>query len=229
MTPVKGRFKVNGKAVKAVKGSWWQKCEVDVPDEAFVMDFVFSDGGHQYDNNNRADYHVACEGAEGSSRLSATKSASCTTSSSRSASSEKRAKERKERRDILRGIAKDKAAEVTRKQREHVLYVDPRAPARARRCASTTTQEHQPGRVQRGVHNRRLEQVDAPREHRPHQDGWPGGSVARLRRVYRPRRRVQDGLCLCVQAGGKGTFDNNNRLDYHVDIKGSVDKPRARS
>ena len=125
MTPVKGRFKVNGKAVKAVKGSWWQKCEVDVPDEAFVMDFVFSDGGHQYDNNNRADYHVACEGAEEILEVERyEKSAELYYQLvEERIVREKRAKERKERRDILRGIAKDKAAEVTRKQREHVLYV----------------------------------------------------------------------------------------------------------
>ena len=40
------------------------KAEIEVPDSAFVMDMVFSDGGHQYDNNNRADFHAAVEGAE---------------------------------------------------------------------------------------------------------------------------------------------------------------------
>ena len=56
MKEIKGRFKANGKAIKAVKGAWWQKAEIDVPDDAYVMDMVFSDGGQQYDNNNRADF-----------------------------------------------------------------------------------------------------------------------------------------------------------------------------
>ena len=90
MKEIKGRFKANGKAIKAVKGAWWQKAEIDVPDDAYVMDMVFSDGGQQYDNNNRADFHAAVR-RRGGARLNCwERASSCTTSSSRIAPSARR-------------------------------------------------------------------------------------------------------------------------------------------
>ena len=130
MKEVKGRFKVNGKPIKAVKGSWWQKAEIEVPDSAFVMDMVFSDGGHQYDNNNRADFHAAVEGAEETlenNRWQRAAELYYQLVEDRVIREEK-AKIRNERRAVLRKKSKAAAAEVTRKQREHVLYVDPPEP-----------------------------------------------------------------------------------------------------
>ena len=130
MKEVKGRFKVNGKPIKAMKGSWWQKAEIEVPESAFVMDIVFSDGGHQYDNNNRADFHAAVEGAEETLEQNRWQRAAelyYQLVEDRVIREEK-AKIRNERRAVLRKKSKAAAAEVTRKQREHVLYVDPPEP-----------------------------------------------------------------------------------------------------
>ena len=227
MTPVKGRFKVNGKAVKAVKGSWWQKCEVDIPEEAFVMDFVFSDGGHEYDNNNREDYHCACDGAEEILEVERyEKSADLYYQLVEDRIvREKRAKERKERRDFLRGIAKAKAAEVTRRQREHVLYVDPPEP----RAGQTVRVHYNPRNTNLAASNEVY--IIGGWNRWTHPDnigpikmvGQEGQSHVSAEFTV-PDDTFKMDFVFASKPDGKGAFDNNNRLDYHVDIKGGVDK-----
>jgi hypothetical protein len=39
-------------------GDWWLADDLDVPAEANVLDFVFSDGGGKFDNNKDKDYHT---------------------------------------------------------------------------------------------------------------------------------------------------------------------------
>ena len=227
MTPVKGRFKVNGKAVKAVKGSWWQKAQIDVPDEAFVMDFVFSDGGHQYDNNNRADYHVACEGAEEILEVERyEKSAELYYQLvEERIVREKRAKERKERRDVLRGIAKGKAAEVTRRQREHVLYVDPPEP----RAGQSVRVHYNPRNTNLAASNEVYiiggwNRWTHPETIGPIKMVGQEGQSHVSAEFTVPEDTFKMDFVFASKPDGKGIFDNNNRLDYHVDVKGGIDK-----
>ncbi|GAB2298877.1 Soluble starch synthase 3, chloroplastic/amyloplastic [Dionaea muscipula] len=44
-----------------LNGDWWS-CQIHVPEQAFVIDFVFFNGKNVYDNNDRKDFHVLVEG-----------------------------------------------------------------------------------------------------------------------------------------------------------------------
>ena len=227
MKEVKGRFKVNGKPIKAVKGSWWQKAEVDVPEEAFVMDMVFSDGGHQYDNNNRADFHAAVEGAEEALELHMWERASelyYQLVDDRVIREEK-AKIRNERRAVLRKKSKAAAAEVTRRQREHVLYVDPPEP----RAGQTVRVHYNPNNTNLATANEVYiiggwnrwthAETIGPIKMEPNEQG--GSHVSCEFTV--PTDAFKMDFVFASKPNGKGLFDNNNRLDYHVPIKGGLD------
>jgi starch synthase len=227
MKEVKGRFKVNGVAVKAVKGSWWQKAEVDVSEDAFVMDFVFSDGGNNYDNNNRADYHAALKGAE-----KTLETARFTQSSElyhklvdERIERDKRTKVRNERRAIIKKKSKAEAAEVTRKQREHVLYVDPPDP----RAGDTVRVHYNPtntsltaanevyiiGGWNRWTHAENIGPIKmVGAENSAHVSA----------EFTIPMDAYKMDFVFASSATGKGDFDNNNKLDYHVPIVGGVNK-----
>ncbi|GAB2259734.1 hypothetical protein Droror1_Dr00010589 [Drosera rotundifolia] len=43
-------------------GDWWS-CQIRVPEQAFVIDFVFFNGKNVYDNNDGKDFHIALEGS----------------------------------------------------------------------------------------------------------------------------------------------------------------------
>ncbi|KAL9255092.1 Soluble starch synthase 3, chloroplastic/amyloplastic-like protein [Drosera capensis] len=42
-------------------GDWWS-CQIRVPEEAYIIDFVFFNGRNVYDNNDGKDFHIALEG-----------------------------------------------------------------------------------------------------------------------------------------------------------------------
>jgi len=228
MKEIKGRFKANGKAIKAVKGAWWQKAEIDVPDDAYVMDMVFSDGGQQYDNNNRADFHAAVDGAEEALELNRWERASELYYQlvEDRAQREKIAKIRAERRAVLRKKSKAEAAEVTRRQREHVLYVDPPEP----RAGQTVRVHYNPqntnlasanevyiiGGWNRWTHPETI----GPIKMEPNDQG--GSHVSAEFTV--PEDAFKMDFVFASKPNGKGIFDNNNRLDYHVTIKGGINK-----
>ena len=227
MKEVKGRFKVNGKPIKAMKGSWWQKAEIEVPESAFVMDMVFSDGGHQYDNNNRADFHAAVEGAEETLELKRWQRASelyYQLVEDRVIREEK-AKIRNERRAVLRKKSKEAAAEVTRRQREHVLYVDPPEP----RAGQTVRVHYNPSNTNLATANEVYiiggwnrwthAETIGPIKMEPNEQG--GQHVSCEFTV--PTDAYKMDFVFASKPNGKGIFDNNNRLDYHVSIKGGVD------
>lgn len=227
MKEVKGRFKVNGKPIKAVKGSWWQKAEIEVPDSAFVMDMVFSDGGHQYDNNNRADFHAAVEGAEETlenNRWQRAAELYYQLVEDRVIREEK-AKIRNERRAVLRKKSKAAAAEVTRKQREHVLYVDPPEP----RAGQTVRVHYNPNNTNLATANEVYiiggwnrwthAETIGPIKMEPSEQG--GQHVSCEFTV--PSDAFKMDFVFASKPNGKGIFDNNNRLDYHVPIKGGID------
>ena len=227
MKEVKGRFKANGKAIKAVKGSWWQKATIDVPEDAYVMDIVFSDGGSEYDNNNRADFHAACDGAEEALELSRWERASemyYQLVEDRIVREEK-AKIRDERRAVLRKKSKAAAAEVTRKQREHVLFVDPPEP----RAGQTVTVHYNPNNTNLASANEVYIVGGWNRWTHPETIGpikmeaaENGGQHVSAEFTV-PTDAFKMDFVFASKPNGKGMFDNNNRLDYHVPIKGGVD------
>lgn len=226
MKEVKARFKVNGKPIKAVKGSWWQKAEIDVPEEAFVVDIVFSDGGSQYDNNNRADFHAAVEGAEESLEINRWGRASDLYYQlvDDRVIREEKAKIRNDRRAILRKKSKGIADEVTRRQREHVLYVDPPDP----RAGQTVRVHYNPSNTNLktanevyiiGGWNRWTHaETIGPIKMEPNEAG--GQHVSCEFTV--PADAYKMDFVFASKPNGKGLFDNNNRLDYHVPIKGGM-------
>jgi len=227
MQPVKGRFKVLGKPVKAVKGSWWQKATVDVPDDAFVMDFVFSDGGSEYDNNNRADYHVPIDGAEEQLDVQRYRQAVELYHDlvEERFVREKKAAIRKERRDKIRMKSKAAAAEVTRKQREHVLFVDPPQPLAgetvrvhynpSNTCMKTAAEVYIVGGWNRWSHIENIGPIKMERS-----DPTQTHVVAEFQV---PADAYKMDFVFASSPDGTGMFDNNNRLDYHVPIKGGKD------
>ena len=226
MKEVKGRFKVNGKPIKAVKGSWWQKAEIEVPDSAFVMDMVFSDGGHQYDNNNRADFHAAVEGAEETlenNRWQRAAELYYQLVEDRVIREEK-AKIRNERRAVLRKKSKAAAAEVTRKQREHVLSSIPEPWA-----GQTVTVHYNPNNTNLASANEVYIVGGWNRWTHPETIGpikmeaaENGGQHVSAEFTV-PTDAFKMDFVFASKPNGKGMFDNNNRLDYHVPIKGGVD------
>ncbi|CAO2842539.1 unnamed protein product [Amaranthus hypochondriacus] len=44
-----------------LKGDWWS-CQICVPKEAYMIDFIFFNGKDIYDNNGKKDFHIAVEG-----------------------------------------------------------------------------------------------------------------------------------------------------------------------
>ena len=226
MKEVKGRFKVNGKVIKAVKGSWWQKAEVEVPDEAFVMDFVFSDGGNVYDNNDRRDYHSPVKGAEETLDVQRFQR-SCELYFElvdERIVREKRAKERAERRAITKKKTKKEAAAVTRRQREHVLYTEPAEPTAGDMI-----------RVHYNPRNTNLAQANEVYiiggwNRWSHEESigpikmTPGEGSHVVAEFPVPSDAYKMDFVFASSSTGKGEFDNNNKLDYHIDIVGGVDK-----
>lgn len=228
MKEVKGRFKVNGAAVKAVKGSWWQKAEVDVPDGAFVMDFVFSDGGNNYDNNDRADYHSAVKGAE--ETLDTTRFTHASELYYKLVDDrlvrEKRARERNARRAIIKTKSKAEAALVTRRQREHVLFVEPAEP----RAGDTVRVHYNPsntslagatevyiiGGYNRWTHAESIGPLQMVA-------GDTASSHVSVEFTI-PSDAFKMDFVFSNSADGTGSFDNNNKLDYHVPVTGGVHK-----
>lgn len=110
-----------------LKDTDWMKAEVTVPAGALVLDFVCSDGGGMWDNNNRSDYHIAIKGA--ADRVGALKKSRAedllNDTFEQLKEDELEKFEKNMLRSKLKSVAKAKSMATIRRQREHVLYSVP--------------------------------------------------------------------------------------------------------
>lgn len=197
----------------------------EVPEDAAVLNFVINYYEH-YDNNHGNDYKIAvslpataespkvwAEGLEDTilGRIEA----------------ERKAVEAQEaaivaRREATRKAAQLKAEEVRRRQMEHIFYT---VPAQVR-AGSDVTIHYNPGNtllngservfISGGYNRWRHTKKYGPIEMKPPGTGGQHFTAA----VSVPKDAY--GLDFVFSNAAEGTFDNNNGLDYHLPVKGSV-------
>ena len=221
-------MKPRASAVAGDLTSVWFDLEVSVPSKAVILDFVFSDGNGAYDNNNRGDFHVPVLCAN--EMLERSRIESCIniyTKLRLEREEEDRLEElRQMERRKLKEIAKVKAAELTKKQRAHVLFTIPEIPKAGepfKLCYNPKNTNLKDatgisvvGGWNRWNHEQALPMTKMIPDPRCKTDSQDYFSIE----VTSPTDAFMFDFVFCDQDGNN--YDNRNRLDYHLPIAGGV-------
>ena len=206
----------------------WFDLEVSVPSKAVILDFVFSDGNGTYDNNNRGDFHVPIAGAN--EMLERSRIESCIKIYAKlrlEREEEDRLEElRQAERTKLKEIAKVKAAELTAKQRAHVLFTIPEFPKAGEPFKLCYNPKNTNLRDAMGVsvvggwnrwnHEQALPMTKMSPDPSCKADSKDYFSVE----LTAPKDAFMFDFVFCDQDGNN--YDNRNRLDYHLPITGGI-------
>ena len=206
----------------------WFDAKVSVPSKAVILDFVFSDGNGAYDNNNRADFHVPV--AHANELLERSRIESCIKIYSKlrvEREEEDRLEElRQADRTKLKAIAKVKAAELTAKQRAHVLFTIPEFPKAGepfKLCYNPkntvlkgATGVSIVGGWNRWSHEQAIPMTKMSPDPSCKADSKDYYSV----QLTSPRNAFMCDFVFCDENGQN--YDNRNRLDYHLPISSGI-------
>ncbi len=213
----------------------WFDLDVSVPSKAVVLDFVFSDGNGAYDNNNRGDFHVPVAGAN--EMLERSRIESCIKIYAKlrlEREEEDRLEElRQAERTKLKKIAKVKAAELTAKQRAHVLFTIPEFPKAGepfKLCYNPkntnlkdATGVSVVGGWNRWNHEQALPITKLSPDPSCKADSQDYFSVE----LTSPKDAFMFDFVFCDQDGNN--YDNRNRLDYHLPIAGGINSDGSKA
>ena len=213
----------------------WFDLDVSVPSKAVILDFVFSDGNGAYDNNNRGDFHVPVAGAN--EMLERSRIESCIKIYAKlrlEREEEDRLEElRQAERTKLKKIAKVKAAELTAKQRAHVLFTIPEFPKAGepfKLCYNPkntnlkdATGVSVVGGWNRWNHEQALPITKLSPDPSCKADSQDYFSVE----LTSPKDAFMFDFVFCDQDGNN--YDNRNRLDYHLPIAGGINSDGSKA
>jgi len=213
----------------------WFDLDVSVPSKAVILDFVFSDGNGAYDNNNRGDFHVPVAGAN--EMLERSRIESCIKIYAKlrlEREEEDRLEElRQAERTKLKKIAKVKAAELTAKQRAHVLFTIPEFPKAGepfKLCynpKNTTLKDATGVSVVGGWNRWNHEQALPITKLSPDPSCKADSQDYFSVELTSPKDAFMFDFVFCDQDGNN--YDNRNRLDYHLPIAGGINSDGSKA
>lgn len=204
---------------------------IDVPVTATVLDVVFSDGQGSFDNADRADFHAPVRNASEKleiSRMSAVLERFEELTSARYVK-EEADKMKNAKRAAAKAEAKAKAAEVTMRQREHVLFTNPTKPEAGKSmklyynpqntCLNGSDRVFVVGSWNRWSHEETFKL--------PMSEVLINGEKRMEVEITAPTDAYMMDFVFSNDLTNGGQYDNRNNMDYHIPIVGGKDAAGA--
>ncbi|KAK3242687.1 hypothetical protein CYMTET_47632 [Cymbomonas tetramitiformis] len=228
MEPVAAEDMPVGSLVGGNVGGDWKSLGFTVPEEAMVLNFVCSDGAHVWDNNDSNDYHITVSGGE--ERLQAGREPLLEDLFKKLLSGRETEEREKclanAKRNFMKMKAKAESMRVLRRRQEHVLYTVPEQIVAGQpvtihynpcnTCLSGSPEVYILGGWNRWHH-------DEPIAHTKMEYSDKDSSHMEVT-IDVPSDVCLMDLVFCNGLGEGATYDNKNKLDYHLPVTGGVDK-----